>query len=102
VFGRGDVLEVPETVWKIDHRLLELIDKVLANVGGPIKDAMQILEFRLARSGAEVESEALIAAASAPLRLVFDRPFLIYMQEQGADQPFFAMWVDNAELLVRR
>jgi hypothetical protein len=33
---------------------------------------------------------------------VFDRPFLVYMQKRGAEQPFFVMWVDNAELLVRR
>jgi hypothetical protein len=100
--GQGDILEVPEMVWRIDHRFLELINKVLANVRGPITEAMQTIEFRLDRSGAKVESEALMVAKSAPRRLVFDRPFLVYMQKRGAEQPFFVMWVDNAELLVRR
>jgi hypothetical protein len=32
---------------------------------------------------------------------VFDRPFLIYLKKRGATRPYFAMWVDNAELLRR-
>jgi hypothetical protein len=100
--GRADILEVPEMVWKIDHRFFELIGKVLVNVKGPITEAMQTIEFRLDRSGAKVESEALLAAKSVPKRLTFDRPFLVYMQKRGAERPFFVMWVDNAELLVRR
>jgi len=100
--GRTDILEVPEMVWKIDHRFLELVGKVLANVKGPITEAMQTIEFRLDRSGAKVESEALLAAKSAPKRLRFNRPFLVYMQKRGSAQPFFVMWVDNAELLTRK
>ncbi|HNS19964.1 MAG TPA: hypothetical protein PKH24_05670 [Sedimentisphaerales bacterium] len=29
-------------------------------------------------------------------------PVLVYMQKRDAEQPFFVMWVDNAELLTRR
>jgi len=101
-FQANDVLEVPEMVWRIDHRFTELIDKPLVNVGMPIVEAMQTIQFRLDRSGAAVEGEATIAAKAIPREFVFDRPFLIYMQKRGAAQPFFVMWVDNAELLVRR
>ncbi|MBN1507061.1 MAG: hypothetical protein JW955_09455 [Sedimentisphaerales bacterium] len=100
--GRRDILEVPEMVWRIDHRFLQLIGKPLANVKGPITEAMQTIEFRLDRSGAKVESEALMAAKARPNRFAFDRPFLVYMQKRGAEQPFLVMWVDNAELLVRK
>lgn len=35
-----------------------------------------------------------------PRLLYFNRPFLIYARKrQPGAQPFFAMWVDNAELL---
>jgi hypothetical protein len=33
-------------------------------------------------------------------RMIFDKPFLLLMQRQGAKVPYFALWVDNAELLV--
>lgn len=32
---------------------------------------------------------------------VCDRPFLIVVKKRGAKQPFFVMWVDNAELLSK-
>ena len=97
-----DVLEVPEMFWEIDHRFEELIGKGVANVGIPIVEAMQTIRFRLDRSGAMLESEAQVAIAARPREFVFDRPFLVYIKKRGADQPFFVMWVDNAELLVAR
>jgi len=97
-----DVLRVPEMVWRIDHRFTELIDKPLVNVGMPIVEAIQTIQFRLDRSGAAVESEARLAPKAIPRDFIFDRPFLVYMQKRGAEQPFFVMWVDNDELLRRR
>ncbi len=32
-------------------------------------------------------------------RLVFDKPFLLYMKEKGAKNPYFAIWIENAELM---
>jgi hypothetical protein len=36
-----------------------------------------------------------------PRLFVLDRPFLLYLKKPNAKWPFFAMWVDNAELLRR-
>jgi hypothetical protein len=96
-----DELRVPEMCWRIDHRFAELIGKGVANVGMPIIEALQTIEFRLDRSGAMVESDAMVTIASRPRYFEFNRPFLVYMQKRGAEHPFFVMWVDNAELLVR-
>jgi hypothetical protein len=101
-FGRNDVLEVPEMVWRIDHRFSELIGRDVANVGMPIVEALQTTAFRLDCSGAMLRSEATLAVKSSPKYFLFDRPFLVYMQKRGAEQPFFVMWVDNAELLSRK
>ncbi|MBN1361660.1 MAG: hypothetical protein JW993_13770 [Sedimentisphaerales bacterium] len=98
----GQELRVPEMFWRIDHRYTDLIGKVVANMGMPIVEARQAIEFRLDRSGAMLESEALIAMSAAGENFLFDRPFLVYMKKRGADQPFFVMWVDNAELLTRQ
>ncbi len=63
--------------------------------------ALQQIRFRLDERGAHLKSEATIVAALAQ-NLVFDRPFLIMIQYDKAKMPYFALWVENAELLVRR
>ncbi len=100
-FQGSDELRVPELFYRLDHRFAELIDKMVANVGMPIVEAMQTIEFRLDRSGALLESQALVGISATPREFFFDRPFLIYMKKRDAARPFFVMWVDNAELLAR-
>jgi hypothetical protein len=100
--GRNDIVKVPEMIWRIDHRFSDLIGKTVANVKMPIVEARQTTAFRLDRCGAMLKSEARLAVKSSPREFVFDRPFLIYMQKREAEQPFFVMWVDNAELLTRK
>jgi hypothetical protein len=96
-----DILIVPEMFWKIDHRFDELIDKIVVNANPPmpILEAKQTIKFKLDRYGAVLESEATVAASAVPRNFIFNRPFLVYMKKRGCDQPFFVMWVDNAELL---
>ena len=55
--------------------------------------------------GVKLVSEAVIigctASASMSMHtMIFDRPFLIMMKRAQADRPYFALWVDNPELLV--
>lgn len=83
---------------------LEGKDKLLLNKGLEgywIETALQTIEFRLERTGATLESHAVIPAAAIPGEYAFDGPFLIHMKKRGTSQPFFAMWVDNAKLLSR-
>ena len=99
-----DVLMVPEMFWEIDHCFEELIDKVVANANPamPIVEARQGIKFRLDRYGAMLESEATIAVSAIPRYFRFNRPFLVYMKKRDCEQPFFVMWVDNAELLNKK
>ena len=101
VLGSTDFLKVPEMFWEIDHRFDELIGKVVANSSPtmPIIEARQAIKFRLDRYGAILESESLLAASASPRYFIFNRPFLVYMKKRDSEQPFFVMWVDNAELL---
>jgi len=95
-----DCLVVPEMLWKIDHRFRELIGRVIGNASLPIVEAVQTIEFRLDRCGAVLNTEANVRVAALPREFLFDRPFLVYMRKRGAEEPFFVMWVDNAELLT--
>jgi hypothetical protein len=46
-----------------------------------------------------VQVEWLNGHIKDPNILFFDGPFLIVLSKRGLRQPFFVMWVDNAELL---
>lgn len=87
----GDDLQVPEVSFLLDHRFPEL-------EGVNLQLAFQRIRFELNRFGAGVESEAVLYLPKHK-RLVFDRPFLVYMRKRGSSRPFFVMWVDNAEIL---
>lgn len=100
----SEVLLMPNIHFRLEHRFSELEgeDKVLLNPGveGFIAKAWQVIHFRLDRSGAQLGSTAKLYSESMPPRsFVFDKPFLVLMKKRGAGNPYFVMWVDNAELL---
>jgi hypothetical protein len=96
-----DVIKVPEMFWEIKHDFDELLWKTVANADPAmsIVEARQFIKFRLDRCGAMLESESTLKVEAAPRYFVFNRPFLVYMKKRDREQPFFVMWVDNAELL---
>lgn len=101
--GPDDYLSVPEMCWHITHHFAELEGKQLLNTGDVIVDARQDLDFTLDRNGVQLASTAAEAVRQGiPRRLLCTHPFLLYLTRRGSDTPFFAMWVDNAELLGRR
>jgi hypothetical protein len=77
-----------------------------ALVGFAISSAVQNIRVRLDEKGAVLKSDAAITVRGAAhkepeaRRFVCDGPFLVLMQRQGADTPYFAAWIDNPELLV--
>jgi hypothetical protein len=95
---------IPCLNWSVTHHFKELEgeDKQVLNqgfAGLSIDTALQTIDFRLDRSGVELESEAKIEFKSEQINYIVDRPFLIYIKKRGTDRPFFVIWVDNAELL---
>ena len=35
-----------------------------------------------------------------PVEYIFDKPFLVMLKREGREMPYFAMWVENTELLI--
>ncbi len=109
----GDILEVPTLNFDITRRYAELENQRLS-IKNPqiakdlvILSALQNIRFLLNEKGVKLRSEAHIAigcAAEGPppsaRRMIFDKPFLILMQRADAKTPYFALWVDNSEVLV--
>ena len=103
--GGHDTLLVPEMNWRILREFVELEGRRFLNPSLReywVRRAAQGVSFRLDRSGAALQSDAIIRMMKGrPRHFECDRPFLIYMKKRGADQPFFVAWIDNAELLRR-
>jgi hypothetical protein len=100
----NDVFLVPVVAFIIKHEYNELIGRDVMNEklsDKHIFEAFQDIEFHLNRKGAKLESEAGVAVDCAPMFYIFDRPFLIIMKTRGEEEPYFVMWVGNAELLTK-
>ncbi|HEV2949258.1 MAG TPA: hypothetical protein VGX70_17925, partial [Gemmataceae bacterium] len=104
-FRSVDGLLVPNIHWRIQHHFQELEKKAFANpslAGTYLDPAIQETTFKLDRSGVFLSSQSEIAPKGGPRHFHFNRPFLLYMKKRGAKHPFFVMWVDNAELLIKK
>jgi hypothetical protein len=102
-FGPADELLVPAMHWRVSHEFVELENETIENgeaKGTTIQSAFQTIELRLDQGGAEVKSQAGIELKSAPRLFYLNGPFLVYIKKRGADGPFFAMWIENSEMLV--
>jgi hypothetical protein len=97
-----DTLVVPDFHWAIANHLTDLEGKTFTNKklkAQRMDVAQQDILFRLDKSGAALRSEAKVYASGIPTDFFLDRPFLVFMKKRGAEMPYFAMWVDNAELM---
>jgi hypothetical protein len=104
--GDGAILLMPNMNWRIEHHFPELEGKRLQSPrfsrAAYFKTVFQFVQFKLDRRGAELTSLGMAegwedGAVEEDYR--FDRPYLILMRGRGLRQPFFVMWVDNAELI---
>ena len=114
ILRKKDILIVPDIYYKITHNFKELEGKNLGNPGWEgnfIMKAYQMVDFTLSRKGMILKSEAAFIISSGipnkpkitPRHFIFNRPFLIYVKKRGTNhEPFFVMWVDNAELLSHK
>ena len=102
-------LVIPLLSLFVERKYTELIQRTILNPGFTtlfVEDSIQFIRFQLDESGAILEAEAAIFVLNGdepppePRRFVFDRPFLLYLQQRQAEQPYFVMWVENPEVLV--
>jgi hypothetical protein len=109
----GDILKVPKLNFDVTRRYQELEGRALVSNNPQVAKDLRVLSavqntrFQLDEKGVRLRSESHLslgcAAAPRPVPrhvMIFDKPFLILMQRAGAKRPYFALWVDNAELLV--
>ena len=108
---KGDILKIPKFDFDIFKKYSELINRDFLNKnfeGYFISDAFQGIKFKLDEKGVILESYAAIRGEkSMPYspgtkRLIFDKPFLFCLKEKTGKYPYFVMWIDNAELMLKK
>jgi hypothetical protein len=104
------MLKVPKFNFDFTRRYRELEGEPLA-LQNPtdklITSAIQNIRFQMNEKGVRLKSESHISIACASNHapymdyiLVFDKPFLVLLQRSNAKVPYFALWVENAEVLA--
>ncbi|GAB1401877.1 hypothetical protein MASR1M68_07880 [Elusimicrobiota bacterium] len=108
--GPQDILQIPKFDFDILKEYSELTNRDFLNKNFReyfIAKAFQGIKFKLDEKGVVLESYAgIIGVKSVHMnndikRLIFDKPFLFCLKEKNAKYPYFVMWVDNAELMLK-
>lgn len=108
---KGDILKIPKFDFDIFKKYSELINRDFLNKNFEeyfISDAFQGIKFKLDEKGVVLESYAGIRGVKSvsyspgTKRLIFDKPFLFCLKEKTGKYPYFVMWVDNAELMLKK
>lgn len=61
---------------------------------------LQQIRFKLDETGAVFKSEAMYWWGDTQEHYLFNEPFLIMLKKRTAEKPYFAMWIENTELLL--
>lgn len=111
-----DHLQIPIISFGLVATLTELINLKVDIQKHPerfIAAARQTMRFRMDEYGAELIADtqmivgengdgALHIDPLKPRHLIFNRPFLIAIQQKNATVPYFLAWIGNADLLERQ
>lgn len=101
-----DQLKIPYINVDINISYDELCNKIIKNTEDEyIEAAIQNIKFNLNSEGGLVLSEAAVitdslSAARLDSRLfLFNKPFVIFVKENGKEKPYFAMKINDSEYL---
>jgi len=97
-FGSQDRLGVPN----INFDLLRRYTELETDNDFHLLQAAQRIKFRLDRAGADLADESTALTRAAHRRFLFDRPFLVVLRNRDSGEPYFLMWIANAELLCAK
>ena len=105
-----DTLQIPKFNFQIAHQYTPLLNKHFSNKSFEkyfINTAKQDILFKLDEKGLVLKSSAHLGVTlgvdlNKPKQLIFDKPFILFLKEHDGKYPYFAMWIDNDELLIKK
>lgn len=108
-----DEIIIPKFNFNIEKTYLDLVGNTFntKEQNYSIERVWQRTAFILDEKGAEIESEAELAVATEemaeetnkpkPKKMIFDKPFFIMLKKTKSQNPYFGLWVANAELMIK-
>jgi hypothetical protein len=112
--GEEETLRIPKIDFDLTHSFRELESKRIMNNGWEgwfIARAVQDTRFKLDETGAVLKSRSFLFAMKEeapapgdqkPRKFIFDKPFLIYMKQKIGKYPYFVLWTNNPELMLKK
>lgn len=104
---KKDNVRIPFINFKTTINYDELCNKKIKGLDNGIGKAMQNVEFKLDNYGGNIFSEAVIetyesmSTETSERELNFNDRFFLFIKEKGQDIPYFALLVDNDDVLVK-
>lgn len=107
-FSKKDTLLIPDMDVNKTISYNELAGRQIENTNYVISQALQTIQFKLDNKGGSLKSEAIITVMKTslmpeveePRHFLFDKPFVLFLIEEGKDKPYYAMKVENTDFLV--
>ncbi len=102
---KNDYLRIPFISVKDEINYDELCGRYIKDKNKTyIKQALQTINFELNNVGGSVKSEALIEVTKSATfeigrKCLFDDNFVLFLKEENKEKPYFALNVDNIDLL---
>lgn len=102
-----DKIKVPFIKVNADINYDELCNKYIKGADAYIEQAIQTVDFELDNYGGYVKSEAMIDISlgisdNEQREFFFTDDFILFMKEEGKDKPYFALRVNNTDVLVEQ
>ncbi len=103
-FSEKDEFKVPNIGLYKEQSFEELCNREIKGTNMLIDKALETVEFKMDNEGVKLKSEAIIATKMSavlpdkrlkPRKFFFDDTFVLFLQEQGKDKPYFAMRVND-------
>ena len=105
-FQKEDILRIPFLQVHNEINYDELCGRYIKGTKGMyIRQALQTIDFELNNVGGSVKSEAVIEATKEAIfntnrEFIFNSDFILYLKEENKEQPYFALKVNNTDVLV--
>ncbi len=106
ILQKVDILKIPyinvDDVINYD----ELCGRVIKGTNTYISQALQTVKFNLNNIGGNVKSESVISGTYGSTQengreFILNSDFILYLKEQSKDKPYFALRVNNIDVLVK-
>ncbi len=108
-FQSVDTLKVPNLKIKEKRGYPELCDRQIKGSGFYFSSALETIELEFDKEGGKVKSEALLTSDNGimiqqepkkPRHFNFDKPFILFLVDEGKTDPYLAFYVTNLNSLL--